>query len=358
MCRAMSVTVAATAATVRGEWPMNGPESVRSAASARILLGFARSRGIDISACLHGTGLDARALTGDAEEIASWQELQLIRNVIAALPPAEGLGLQLGRRYHLAACGIAGLALISAADVHTGLAFIVQFRRLFHGFCRALPEASGVRFDVSQIPVDLREFLIERDVTLMMNAVTDSGAPPDLVQRIELTRSEPADPEVFRSALECDVHFGCPADRLVFAPAAMRVPLRQSDPSTFRYCVRECQELLARRRERDGPAGQVRNLLLARPAAMPGLAQVAAEMQTTPRTLRRWLAAAGTSYRELLGESRVCLAMEMLESSRLTVEAIGERLGYSEYAAFNRAFKCRTGVTPHVYRQQALLPRR
>lgn len=335
---------------------MNESEVPRCATSARILLTFAQSRRVDVAECLRGTGINTELLAGEGDELPTWQELRLIRNVVAALP-SQGLGLQLGRCYHLAACGIAGLGLISAQDVSAGLAFAASYRRLFHGFCRVLPEPSGACLINSRVPGDLREFLLERDLALMMNAVVDSGAPPDLVRRIELTRPEPAEPDVFHSALGCEVHFGRSANRVVFDPTAMRAPLRQADPTTNQRCALQCEQRLTRSRAYNGMARQVRDLLLAQPAEMPGLPQVAAELLTTPRTLRRRLAEAGTSYRELLGEVRISLAQEMLESSQLTVEAIGERLGYSECTSFNRAFKCRTGVTPHFYRRQALRSR-
>ncbi|MER6969964.1 AraC family transcriptional regulator ligand-binding domain-containing protein [Nocardioides sp. NPDC000445] len=333
---------------------MAATETFRSMASARVLLAFADEHGMSAALCLRGTGVEPRQLVGDDDaELPSWQELQIIRNVIDSLPADAELGLRLGRRYHLSSCGIAGLGLISAPDARTALEFVAAYRRHFHGFCRTLPEPSGVRIDHSRVPADLRRVLVERDLALIMNGVEDAGAPDNLVTRVELTRPAPADPAVFSAALGCDVRYSCDSDRLVFDPQAMRRPLRQADPTIHRWCVRACEQQLARSRARRGLAGQVRELLRARPATMPDLPQMAAEMLTTPRTLRRRLAAAGTTYREATAEVRVSLAKEWLESSAMTVGAIGERLGYSETAAFTRAFKGRTGVSPHAYRKRA-----
>ena len=65
---------------------------------------------------------------------------------------------------------------------------------------------------------------------------------------------------------------------------------------------------------------------------------LSAELGMAPRTLRRHLAAEGTSFRKLVDGVRQALAEEML-AHRMTVDEIAERLGYSEASSFVHAFK-------------------
>jgi AraC-like DNA-binding protein len=55
--------------------------------------------------------------------------------------------------------------------------------------------------------------------------------------------------------------------------------------------VAQCRDLLARRQARAGLCGQVRDLLLARPAQPPNAEQVAAALHMGARTLRERLTA-------------------------------------------------------------------
>jgi AraC-like DNA-binding protein len=69
-------------------------------------------------------------------------------------------------------------------------------------------------------------------------------------------------------------------------------------------------------------------------------------MAVAERTLRRQLAAEGTSYQRLLDEVRVSLADRLLGTGTLTVTQVAQRLGYAEAASFIHAHRRWHGVTP------------
>ncbi|MEO8722001.1 MAG: AraC family transcriptional regulator ligand-binding domain-containing protein [Sphingobium sp.] len=75
-------------------------------------------------------------------------------------------------------------------------------------------------------------------------------------------------------------------------------------------------------------------------------ATVAAELMLSERSLRRRLTEEGTSFRELLQEARQDRAETMLSKSGISLSVAAEQLGYSDTAAFSRAFKEWTGVSP------------
>jgi hypothetical protein len=71
------------------------------------------------------------------------------------------------------------------------------------------------------------------------------------------------------------------------------------------------------------------------------------------RSLTRQLGAEGTSYTELLAQVQEERAKNFLRSAVLSVAEVGYRLGYSEPAAFSRAFTQWTGVSPLKWRKNA-----
>ena len=72
------------------------------------------------------------------------------------------------------------------------------------------------------------------------------------------------------------------------------------------------------------------------------------------RNLQRKLAAEQTTYSEVVDNVRCRAAMSRLRDSALNLNEIARRLGYSEHAAFTRAFRRWTGITPNEYRARAV----
>jgi AraC-like DNA-binding protein len=77
---------------------------------------------------------------------------------------------------------------------------------------------------------------------------------------------------------------------------------------------------------------------------------IAEEMGIKSHTLSRRLAAEGTSYQETREHLLRDTAMQMLSNTTNSIESISNALLYSEPAAFTRAFKKWTGMTPLGYR--------
>jgi AraC-like DNA-binding protein len=80
---------------------------------------------------------------------------------------------------------------------------------------------------------------------------------------------------------------------------------------------------------------------------------IARILATSPRSLQRRLAAADVSYQELLDLSRKDAAERYLAESPLSISEVAHLLGYSEPAAFNRAFRRWHHQTPQAFRRAA-----
>ncbi|AXQ30642.1 AraC family transcriptional regulator [Solimonas sp. K1W22B-7] len=106
-------------------------------------------------------------------------------------------------------------------------------------------------------------------------------------------------------------------------------------------------------RDRQHLALRVRTALEAQQGDYPTLQQVAARLCVSARTLKRRLKQIGSSYRQLLDAVRLVHAMELLQRTGLSLEAIALRLGYSSSANFSRAFRRWTGMPPGHFRNRA-----
>ncbi|WP_405485234.1 AraC family transcriptional regulator ligand-binding domain-containing protein [Nocardia sp. NBC_00511] len=327
-------------------------DALRPVTSAALLADFAAEHGVDAATSLLGTGMTAARLADADAEITAGQELQLVRNIVRALGDRPGLGFEVGPRYRAAIHGIWGYALISSPTVGQAIQTVARYFELSYSYSRASLEISGdearIGFDDSDIPADVRGFLLERDVSGSIANWREVFQRPLSLRRIEiggglLSRLRPlladmgVDAEVI--AAPGETHF------FVVEAAILAEPMPAASPETARLLEQQCAALLHRRVQRTRLAGEVRDLLVRRGQASLGQTEVAAALHMSVRTLRRRLVEEGTSFRDISAETFGILAEELL-STGLPVEQVAYRLGYAGAPSFTTAFKQWRGITP------------
>lgn len=326
----------------------------RTVVSAQLLVQLAAEHGLSPAQALLGTGIDRGMLVDPGAEIEPAQELQLVRNLVTHLGHVPGLGLDAGLRYHLSAYGIWGFALLSSPNFRAVADVVSRFLDLSYAFVRfRLGDADGafwVDMDDEAIPPDLRPFLLERDFAACCNVLRElrpGGLP---IRELRFRFPAPAYVQRFADIAGVAPVFDADRNGARFDLADVDAPLPQANPLMSRMCLEQCQQLLARRQERRGLAGRVRERLLQTPGVLPDAATVAADLLLSQRSLRRRLTAEGTSFRALADEVRQTLAEELLTTADLKLEEVAQRLGYAEPASLIHAFKRWKGVTPSTYR--------
>ena len=294
----------------------------RAVAGVALLVEHAREHGVVDRDVLAGSGLTTAGLQ-DATEVTAAQELRVVRNLRARLGE---VGPEVGRRYRTSTFGVLGYALLASRTVLEAMNVALRFLDLSNTFALPRAELEGHRVrivvDGAGLPADVRRFLVERDAAAIRAVLTELARLP-----IRATASPDA------RVLSFDV-------------ADLERPLEHSAPASLVACEAACRDVVGRRRQRSGFAGQVRVLVTQRlPVGAPTVS-VAGALGVSERTLRRRLAADGTSYQRLLDEVRASMAEELLGTGRLSVEEVGLRLGYAEASSFIAAHRRWTGETP------------
>ncbi|MBJ8348817.1 AraC family transcriptional regulator [Antrihabitans sp. YC2-6] len=330
--------------------PTNLPRSTTSAAA---MVGLASEYGVGAELVLRGTGISCADLADPAAEIAAASELALVRNVVGLLGNVPGLGLIAGARYHVGLHGIWGFALLASATTRAALELALRYFDLTFSFSRVrVVERDAelhIEIDDSHVPQQLRRFLLERDAAAAMRVQYDlvqTRIPP---LRVELAVPEPAWADLYEEAIGVRPVFDAPRSLIVGSLSSLDLSLPQANPLIASTAQQQCSDLLRARRERLGTAARVREVLIAGPMR---LESVAAELGLSERTLHRRLASEETSFREIVTETTVLLAQEMLAAG-LTVEDVASRVGYGGAPAFVVAFKKWTGVTPGAWARAA-----
>ncbi len=158
---------------------------------------------------------------------------------------------------------------------------------------------------------------------------------------------------------EIEAMFGCPvrayAEWNGFAVSrdTWHVPLRRRDPILAKLLQKQADDAVARLPRMDGVLYDVRRALASRVAGGDiRIQSVARALATSVRSLQRRLADAGSSYQQLVDLARKDAAERYLATSSFAIGEIAYLLGYSEAAAFNRAFRRWHESTPQAFRAQ------
>ena len=306
---------------------------------------------IDAGELLKDTELSVSAL----EEPNARVPLALYNQLISRARKLTGepaLGIFMGLQRRVSMYGFLGFAAMSAATLGEVMELAVRFSPTVSTAVKLSlhqeGELTALRVEECCDPGDCRDvatFALIIGMTQMGRALTGQ----DIGGEAHLAIPRPAYADRF-SELLTRVRFDQPVTQLVFHSKALQLPLVAPDRAGLRLAREQCERALRDQGLDGGIVERVRSLVTT-PHGMLSLEEVAARLRMSARTLKRRLAAQGSSFSELLEQERCQRARLLLGSSQMSLLEITERLGYSTLPNFARAFRRWTGETPAAYRR-------
>lgn len=323
------------------------------ASSALSIWRALESYGIDPAGMFRRAGLDpdklydANARYRDAHVYRLWQLA-----VKATKDPC--LGLKVASHWHPSAAHALGYAWLASATLKDALERTVRYFRMMSDKERLRLEESDEEFRlVIENPVaDYPTASEDLDasfaalVHLCRACLGDSFKPA----RITMRRPKPLDPAPFEEYFRAPVQYAGNEDSICFHEADVVAALPTANAEIASASEKIVQNYLARF-DRSSVAMQVRARLTEQlPSGHVTQDSVAKALHLSLRSLQRRLKNEGTSYKELLDETRRELASHYMAESHLSINEITYLLGFSEPSNFSRAFRRWTGKSPSVYR--------
>lgn len=324
--------------------------------SVRIMRAALDEAGVNPLPLLAEAGIAVAEADDPQGEVSGLQELRFQEIFATATRDIPGLWFHTGMRYRLMTYGPLGLAVLSAGTVHDGLKVLVAFQALTYSLLqyRLYEEngaLAGMEADDSNVAPDLREFCLVRALGSATTFLKDMRQPFPLA-RIESSVPPRSDGIDYAAELGVPVVFGTPVTRWVFQPGAADLALPMASPLLEQTYQQLCARLIDEAQVSDDMVGRLYSLLVRSSRGFPSAAQAAAQLAVSERTLHRRLAKQNLGFGDVLDQVREQRACYLLDRSHLSVEAIGEMLGFAETASFSRAFKRWTGVSPIKFRQR------
>jgi len=332
-------------------------------ASCRSLIGVAAiaaelaAEGISVDDLLRSTGVQPWQLQDPLARISSRQRLAVYRRAVQ-LATRSDIGLLAGSRQRLSDYGIYGFAMVSSATFGDALEFSVEHIGL------AEPMVKEFRIKVENDTVVLSSHGVDSlgdylpfcaefwrsSMTTLFSRVLEAPFPS---KRMVFPFPAPKHWRNYERQFNSPIDFDGPRMEWHFEARVLDLPCPNANPITTKICQQFCDRMLLDDKDVDASLSRrVRSLCMNHGSHFPSADQLAAELGLSPRTLHRHLALEGASYQAILDDLRRRLAIEFLENTRMRVDEVAERVGFSDATGFRRAFRKWTGASPTHYRTE------
>ncbi|MDX1802642.1 MAG: AraC family transcriptional regulator [Alcanivorax sp.] len=316
-------------------------------------------KGIDCRPALARHGLDRDKLDPNSE-IGRDRELLIFTEL---LPKVDDplLGFEMGSRFGFAGYGQLAMLLMTSETAFQGFQYGVKYQALtyLYGEIALVPGEQTTALELYPIPLpqEVSRTLIDRDMVGTFKLVNDIQTQLNLdLKPVEVWMPYPRPPHaaVFEDYFGCPVRYDQPHCRAVIRNQDLAVRMPGYNRMAQDMYREQCDAMLARREQpTDHLASRVAAYLTLFVRTFPTAEQVAQAFGIPERSFRRQLGNEDRPFQGILDQVREDKAKRYLADSERSVAQIAELLGYSESAAFVRAFERWTGVTPAKHRKSS-----
>ncbi len=315
-------------------------------------------RGIDPATVLERTGLtlaevrDPHTLTSIGQYLTACENI-----VVAGARFADAFAI--GSRLHLSAYGMYGYALMCSPTMRDFFDFAVRYQPLATPTVRlgwrtegevAVWQFQEIYRDV--MSNDVRTFLIRQQMKMTYTHIRDAAGSDNVPVRARFALPEEARSAEDERELSCPCFYAADANELHYPIGILEQTPELGNRLTRTMLEETCDRLIGQSRISSGLSGEVYQLLLLAPNHFPSMTAIAEQIGLQERTLRRRLAAEDTSYGEIVDDVRRKLAIEYLQTTRMSVDDVAWKVGFSDSANLRRAVRRWTGKTINEVRSE------
>jgi AraC-like DNA-binding protein len=297
---------------------------------------LARAHGLDPHQLLRLVGLDAGVLESDDLRIPA-SFINSLLEVAADMSGEPAFGLRLAETRRLSTLGRLGLLARDEPTLRAALLTMIRYGWMHNEALVVDLDESGPQavIQVSLLDKDAGRQSIELAVGATYRFLRIFLGSEWRSRAVCFMHSAPADTGVHRRFFRCPLRFAQDFNGLVLNADHLDTPIALADPVLGQLY----RQLLPQQPPAGAPQTvyEVQQLLLAlMPSGRARLGQIAALMNVDRKTIHRNLLAQGTSFGQLLEQTRTLLLQRYLQQDTHTLTEIGSMLGFGSLSAFSR----------------------
>ena len=313
-----------------------------------------KSHGLSLGTVMKHTGLPPGAFTGEqlittAQSFALWRGIQ-------ELSKDASLGWKLASQRDSSQFAPTLLAALDARNYRESLQRFARYKQL----CSAQEfrfVLSGDEFRIeASWPFAAGESVPPLLIDAMFAVILELGRrgtqTPVHPLCVELARK--ADPkDGLKDYFGCPIKYQSPRDVLVLRASDLELPFVTHNDELFELLAPQFENRLKATSGKPKTPDQVkwvlRRLLS---GSRPDIGMVAKELGMSERTLQRRITEEGTTFRDLLNDTRKELVREYLEDGAMQITEVAFLVGFENTNSFYRAFRTWEGKTPAEWRAE------
>ncbi|MBD9424715.1 AraC family transcriptional regulator [Pseudomonas sp. PDM15] len=309
--------------------------------------------GVDCRALFVRLGLDYAALT-DPDARFPQDAMTRLWHLAVEASGNSAIGLNMAKVVRPASFHVVGYALMSSRNLLEGFNRLVRYQRIIaegSDLClRPSPEGYELIQAIHGDRLPPARQSSEASLAYSLAFCRWLTGKPITPLLVSFQGPAPANLELYQQVFQAPLKFNAEHYSLLYARADLETPLPSANEALAQLHDRFAGEYLARFSE-SRVTHQVRQVLCRLlPQGEPKREAVAQALLLSERTLQRRLQEEGTSYQQLLDDTRRELAEQYLAQPNLTLLEVAYLLGFADPSNFFRAFRRWFDATPGEYR--------
>ena len=318
-----------------------------------------REMGCDPAPALKAAALSEGMLNDPSVRLSGAAELAFIRQYREQLSHVDQLAVATGKRYHLAVFGALGVAMLTAKTLWDSIQVAMRYQDLNFSWCRFEALNSGdelmITIDATQVPSDLRDFLVCRDMAPIDTVFKDLRGQAMPYLGVGLQLHEASQAHGLRDCLCCDVDLKSTLNFMSFDVGMLAQTNCHHSMTTHAMSLAACDAQLSLDPPGSGAISvQIEALIMRGNSGHFSFDDVADHMGYSIRHLRRLLAQEGSSYAAIRAQVLRTRAEHLLTSTHMTLAQVAEQLGFADASSLSQTFRRWRGMAPSDYRKQWL----
>ena len=318
-----------------------------------------QSYGVDADALLCGLQLDVSELRATSARVPeeTYDEL-ILRAVEASGEPA--FGLRYADFCHPTTFGALGLALLASETLRDYCERWVRYFALINtnetvdfGSDSGLAYLADTRIPSNAVPAVERAHE-DAFIALVVKYMRLMYRPDYVPARVSSTWPAPDDDSsVYRDYFGIEPEFNSVRNAVYISKEDLDVPLPAANAALAQQNDQVVVEFLAIMNKVDLPSQVNRKIIELLPSGDCNNERIAVSLNMSVRALYNKLNKAGTSYQELLDNTRKQLAFQYMLREEITISEIAYLLGFTDCSNFSRAFRRWSGQSPSDFRDNS-----
>lgn len=264
-------------------------------------------------------------------------------------------GLKASQFWHPGYSGALGYAWLNSASLREGFERLSRYISMITNSGTILLKQKGQHYHVvlQHEELGINSARSDNALSILMHMSRINFQETLNPVEVTFTHKEPECSGDYFAYFKCKVSFKQRYDSLVFPVSIIDKPLpaanKQLAEINDKIIIQYIKDLSYKSLEE-----QVRHIIVQKlPSGIITGEIVARELSISHRTLQRKLKESGTSFKQLLEDSRRFLAEKYIKEGKFSVTEITFMLGFGEVSSFSRAYKRWTGHCPRTDKQSS-----